>query len=86
MECGGRLASTVRTGGDQRLADHLAAEHALPAGLRRAPADTRFDIKRFEVEDVEQVFDGGGHEALVRRGAKWSLNLLWWAGIYKEPR
>ena len=48
--------------GDQRLADHLAAEHALPAGLRRAAAE-QVHLERFEIEDVEQVLDGGGMAA-----------------------
>ena len=45
-------------GGDQRLADHLAAEHALRADLRaRAAEQVHFEL--FEVEDGEEVGDGG---------------------------
>ena len=43
--------------GDQRLPDHLAAEHALPAGLRRLAAK-QVHLERLEVEDAEQVGDG----------------------------
>ena len=50
----------MRHGGDQRLADHLAAEHALPADLRAAAAKQVL-LELFEVEDGEQVGDGGGH-------------------------
>ena len=46
-------------GGDQRLADHLAAEHALPADLRGAAAE-QIHVERLEVEKIEQVLDGGG--------------------------
>ena len=48
-------------GGDQRLPDHLAAEHALPAGFRRSPAKEVY-VERFEIEDFEQIGDGGGHK------------------------
>ena len=44
--------------GDQRLADDLAAEHALPAGLRRAAAE-QVHLERFEIENIEQILDGG---------------------------
>ena len=37
-------------GGNQRLADHLAAEYALPADLGAAPAE-QVEIERFEIED-----------------------------------
>ena len=47
-------------GGDQRLADHLAAEHALQADLRAAAAE-QIHLELFEIEDGEQVCDGGGH-------------------------
>ena len=43
-------------GGDQRLADHLAAEHALPADLRRAAAE-QIHLERFEVEDASAGLD-----------------------------
>jgi hypothetical protein len=36
-------------GRDQRLADHLAAEHALPARLRAAPAKQVY-LERLEIE------------------------------------
>ena len=41
-------------GRDQRLADHLAAEHALPADLRAAAAK-QVHLELLEVEDGEQV-------------------------------
>src|ERR1700726_3928206 len=46
-------------GGNQRLADHLAAEHALPAGLRAGTAE-QVHLQRLEVEDVENGL-GRGH-------------------------
>ena len=49
-------------GRDQRLPDHLAAEHALPADLRRAPAK-QVHLERFEVENFQELLDGGGHAA-----------------------
>ena len=54
-------------GGDQRLADHLAAEHALPADLRAAAAE-QIDLERFEIEDGQQVLDGGRHGAVIYCG------------------
>src|SRR6185437_9015423 len=47
---------------DQRLADHLATEHALPAHLRRATAEQIY-LQWLKIEDIEQVVDGGGHGA-----------------------
>ncbi len=47
-------------GGDQRLADHLAAEHPLPARLRRAAAE-QVHLQRLEIENVEDFLNGGGH-------------------------
>ena len=44
-------------GGDQRLADHLAAEHPLPALLRRAAAK-QVHLDRLEIEDGEEILDG----------------------------
>ena len=76
-------------GGDQRLADHLAAEHALPADLRRAAAEQVY-VQLFEIEDAEQFLDGGGHGGLrfgglrYRRRFKCPLNLLCSGGFYKE--
>src|SRR5664279_4342766 len=55
---------------DQRLANHLAAEHALPADLRRTSAE-QVHLERLEIEDVEQVLDGaggGGHGSRFRCG------------------
>src|SRR5581483_11131808 len=72
-------------GGDQRLADDLAAEHALPARLRRAAAE-QVEIEFFEIEDRQQVFDSGGHSGPGLKGSKFGLNLLCWRGIYKEGR
>ena len=53
-------------GRHQRLADHLAAEHALPADLRRAAAE-QVDLELLEVEDVQQVLNGGRTWKLFRR-------------------
>ena len=44
-------------GGDERLADHLAAEHALPADLRAAAAE-QVVLELLEVEDGEKIVDG----------------------------
>ena len=38
-------------GSNQSLTDHLAAEHALPAHLRRAAAK-QVQLERLEIEDV----------------------------------
>ena len=43
----------MRRGGDQRLADHLAAEDALPADLRAAAAE-EIVLERLEIEDGEK--------------------------------
>ena len=51
-------------GGDQRLADHLAAEHPLPARLRRAAAK-QVHLQRLEIENVEDFLNGGGHALSV---------------------
>ena len=48
-------------GGDQRLADHLAAEHALPCAICGLRAAKQVHLELFEIEDGEQVGDGGGH-------------------------
>ena len=46
---------------DQRLPDHLSAEHALPAILRREAAK-QVHLELFEVEHIEHRFDGSfGH-------------------------
>ncbi len=61
-------------GRDQRLADHLPAEDALPAGLRRAAAK-QVHLELLEVEDGQQILEGGGHERLFchkpRRARQW---------------
>ncbi len=44
---------------DQRLADHLPAEHALPADLR-AHAAIQVLLQRFQIEGVQEGFDGIG--------------------------
>ena len=54
-------------GGDQRLPDHLPAEHALPAHLRTA-APKQVDLERFEVEHGQQVLDGRRHGAVIYCG------------------
>ena len=46
--------------GDQRLADHLTAEHALPANLRRAAAEQIF-LELFQIENLQQVLNGRRH-------------------------
>ena len=64
-------------GGDQRLADHLPAEHTLPADLRAAAAK-QVDLERLKIEDGQQVLDGGRHGAVIYCGdgedktAQWS--------------
>ena len=51
--------------GDQRLPDHLSAEHALPAILRRAAAK-QVHLELFEVEHIEHRLDGSfGHGVLA---------------------
>ncbi len=45
---------------DQRLADHLPAEHALPADLR-AQAPEQINLERLDVEDREQLFQCAAH-------------------------
>ena len=47
-------------GRDQRLANHLAAEHPLPADLGRAAAK-QVHLERLEIEDGEKVLNGGRH-------------------------
>ena len=49
-------------GRDQCLTDHLPAEHALPSDLRRAPAK-QVHFERLDIEDFEELLDGGGHAA-----------------------
>ena len=46
--------------GDHRLADHLAAEHPLPRGLRAGAAE-QVHLERFEIEDRNQVNQALGH-------------------------
>ncbi len=69
--------------GNQRLADDLAAKHALPAGLRRAAAE-QVQIEVFEIEDREQICNGGGHLDEAYKGSNIGLNLLCSDAIYKE--
>ena len=45
-------------GGDQRLADYLAAEYPLPSNLRGAAAEQIYILERFKIEYCEQVLDG----------------------------
>ena len=47
-------------GSNQSLADDLAAEHALPARLRRAAAE-QVHLQRLEIEDGENVLQSGRH-------------------------
>src|SRR5215831_6613353 len=47
-------------GGNQRLADHLAAEHALPADLRRA-ASKQIYLDRLKIKDGEQILYRRAH-------------------------
>ena len=52
--------------GDQRLADDLAAEHALPAALWRVAAE-QIDVQFLEIEDGQQVFNGRRHKSALWR-------------------
>jgi len=45
---------------NQRLADDLSAENALPAGLRRS-ATEQVHLQGLEIEDGENILDGGRH-------------------------
>jgi hypothetical protein len=45
-------------GRHQRLPHHLAAKHPLPADLRAAAAE-HVHLQRLEVEQLQQVCDGG---------------------------
>ena len=47
-------------GSHQGLADDLPAIYPLPARLRRAAAE-EIQLKRLEIEDLDQLLDGGGH-------------------------
>ena len=53
-------------GGDQGLADHLAAEDALPADLW-AQAAKEISLQRFEIEDGEQFVESAAHGDPVAR-------------------
>jgi hypothetical protein len=55
-------------GGDQRLADDLAAEDALPADLR-AQASENIAFQLLKVENLEERFDRIGHGQPRRYGA-----------------
>ena len=48
-------------GGDQSLADHLPAEHALPADLR-AHAAKQIHLERFDVENGEKLVQRAAHD------------------------
>jgi hypothetical protein len=56
------------TSRDQRLADHLPTEYALPAHLRRAAAK-QVHFQLLEVENVEEIFNGCRHERPVPENA-----------------
>jgi hypothetical protein len=64
----GGSAGTVRNpidraaGGNQRLANHLAAKNALPADLRRT-ASKQIYLDRFKIEDGEQILHGRSHRS-----------------------
>src|SRR5262245_39704018 len=45
---------------DESLADHLTTKDPLPANLRRAAAE-QVHFEGFEVENIEQVLNGGRH-------------------------
>src|SRR5215470_17914614 len=49
-------------GGNQRLANHLAAKNALPADLRRT-ASKQIDLDRLEIKDGQQLLHGRGHRS-----------------------
>jgi hypothetical protein len=51
---------------DQRLADHLTSEHALPAYLR-AEAAEKIHLERFDVEDGQELFERAAHVDLSWR-------------------
>ena len=55
---------------DQRLPDHLSAEHALPAVLRRTPAK-KIHFELLDIEHIEHGLDGSGHrQARVEDGSR----------------
>ncbi len=82
MECGGRLASTVRT------AATSAWPMTWPPNTRCQPAcgerAEQVQIELFEIEDCEQIFNGGRHLKQACKGSKFGLNLLCSGAIYKE--
>src|SRR5262245_19781236 len=45
---------------DESLGDHLTTKDPLPADLRGAPAE-QVHFERLEVENIEQVLNGGRH-------------------------
>jgi len=62
-----RVRSAVFHGsgcGDERLADHLAAEYALPSDLRAA-ATKQVVFQRFKVENGQKAIEGVAHAALL---------------------
>ena len=60
-------------GGDQRLTDHLTAEHPLPTRLRAGAAEQVL-LQRLEVEDGNQVDQAFGHGVPVVLGAPGERN------------
>src|SRR5688500_16239508 len=60
-------------GGDDSLARHLLAEHALPL-LVRAAATEDVDLDGFEVEQIDQAGEGFAHPAVTL----WSGVCLVW--------
>ena len=75
----------VAHGGRPRLADHLAAEYALPARLRAVAAE-QIDVEPLEIEKIEQILDGrgGGGHRCGRYGSNPAPNLLCWAEFDSE--
>ncbi len=68
---------------DQRLADHLAAEEALPADLR-APATEEIVFERLEVEYGQKGLDGIGH-GLIRLPVAMGLSTSPPCGCQEKP-
>src|SRR5205807_2116741 len=64
-----RAAVDGAAGCHQGLADHLAAEHALPPDLRAATAK-QVHLERLEIENVENGLDGRRHDWLSDDGGR----------------
>jgi len=74
----GGAAIDRAVGRDQRLADHLPAEYALPADLR-AHAAEQIHLERFDVEDGEKLVERGSWVApLPALAAKRNASDLIW--------